>query len=275
MADEAILREFLVHLGFRIDEHGMRKFLTETLRVSKGVAEIGAAAVATAGTVAEMTKKIAERFQDLYFATKFTGASAANLEQIGYALSNVGISSDEAQSSIINLMRRLRDVVGTEGQLNRWGIATRDAMGHARDTADIWVDLIARIRREPSSARRTQMAEMFGIDPDMITKLMPADAWNKFLAKRAEMAKMEKDAGVNADATAAKADKLGDAWRRLGRDTGVLEQQIGDNLIGPLTTVVNCLAKLEELVAKLNPEMGGWSTTIGVLAGGFVGWRGV
>jgi hypothetical protein len=273
VAEASVLREFLVELGFRIDEHGMRKFLGETLRVSKGVAEIGAAAVATAGTVVEMTKKIAERFQSLYFATKFTGASASNIEQLGYALSNVGISSDEAQNSVIGLMRRLRDVVGMEGQLNRWGVATRDAMGRARDNADILVDLIARIRKEPFAARRTQMAEMAGIDPDMITKLMSPEAWNKFLQKRAEAKRVEQEAGVNADKTAAASDKLGDAFRRLGHDTGVLEEQIGDKFIGPLTTVVLCIDHLVELFAKLNTQTDGWSTSIAALVITFGGWK--
>src|ERR1700728_3282910 len=108
MAQADILREFLVQLGFKVDEAQQRKFIDSievaTVRVAEFALALEAAAVAVVVTVVKM----AEGLNKLHFESERTRASVANIKAMEYAYSQLGATADEVASALTNIAQTLR-----------------------------------------------------------------------------------------------------------------------------------------------------------------------
>ncbi len=115
------LKDFLISLGFKVDEAGARKFDAVVAGTTLKAIELGVKVEAAALSVVAFTAKIASGLDDLYWASQRTGATVEGIKQIGYAVSQVGGSVDGARGSLENLARFMRNNPGAEGFLNRLG----------------------------------------------------------------------------------------------------------------------------------------------------------
>lgn len=119
------IKDFLISLGFDIDEAGGRKFESVVSGVTMNAIKMGAAVEAAALTVVGFTTKIASSLDRLYWQSQRTGATANNIRAIGYAFSQAGGSVEGFNGTLDNLARFLRSTPGAEGFLhnggrNRW-----------------------------------------------------------------------------------------------------------------------------------------------------------
>lgn len=133
------IKDFLVSLGFGIDEAGYKKFESVLADVTANAIKTGLAVEGAALSVVAFTAKIASGLDNLYWASQRTGATVQGIQSIGYAVSQVGGSVDAARSSLESLSRFVRNNPGAEGFLNRLGVQTRDASGNMRDMATIFI----------------------------------------------------------------------------------------------------------------------------------------
>ncbi|KTY09850.1 hypothetical protein DD74_19840, partial [Salmonella enterica subsp. enterica serovar Typhimurium] len=132
------IKDFLVSLGFGIDEAGYEKFESVLAGVTANAIKTGLAVEGAALSVVAFTAKIASGLDNLYWASQRTGATVQGIQSIGYAVSQVGGSVDAARTSLESLSRFVRNNPGAEGFLNRLGVQTRDASGNMRDMAAIF-----------------------------------------------------------------------------------------------------------------------------------------
>jgi hypothetical protein len=182
-----VIREFLVSLGYKVDSSGERKFIDGVKNVSKEVAALGVAAVATATAVMAGVTKMANGLEELYFTSQRTRASAENIKALGFAADNLGSSSDAARGSIEALAKFLRINPGGESLLKSWGIQTRDANGELRDTAVLLTDL-GKLFRSMPYAQAYARANVLGIDEKTLQALIKgtdefSDRYKQILAR--------------------------------------------------------------------------------------------
>jgi len=100
------IKDFLVSLGFQIDEAGARKFDAVVAGTTLKVVKLGAAVEASALSVVAYTAKIASALDNLYWMSQRTGATVAGIQQIGYAVSQMGGTVDGARASLESLALR-------------------------------------------------------------------------------------------------------------------------------------------------------------------------
>lgn len=186
MASETI-REFLVALGYKVDTSGERKFVDGVKNVSKEVAALGVAAVATATAVMAGVTKMANGLEELYFTSQRTRASAENIKALGFAADNLGSSSDAARGSIEALAKFLRINPGGESLIKSWGIQTRDANGELRDTTELLTDL-GKLFRSMPYAQAYARANVLGIDEKTLQAIIKgtdqfSDRYKQILAR--------------------------------------------------------------------------------------------
>lgn len=186
MAAETI-REFLVSLGYKVDTSGERKFVDGIKNVSKEVAALGAATVATATAVLAAVSKMANGLEDLYFVSQRTKSSAENIKALGFAADQLGSSSDAARGSIEALAKFLRINPGGESLIKSWGIQTRDANGELRDTTELLTDL-GKLFRSMPYAQAYARANVLGIDEKTLQALIKgtdqfSDRYKQILAR--------------------------------------------------------------------------------------------
>lgn len=259
------LKDFLISLGFNVDEAGARKFDAVVAGTTLKAIELGVKVEAAALSVVAFTAKIASGLDDLYWASQRTGATVEGIKQIGYAVSQVGGSVDGARGSLENLARFMRNNPGAEGFLNRLGVQTRDASGNMRDMATIFTGVGQRLSSMPYY-RANQYAQMLGLDEN--TLMAMRRGIGQFSGEYTAMAKA---IGYNADVAAVSSNKFMTSLRSFGLMAGMARDKIGSSLADGLA---GSLDRLRRQILDNFPKIEGaiTGTVKGILwAGEMVG----
>ncbi|EIK6922784.1 hypothetical protein LKD78_001889 [Escherichia coli] len=259
------LKDFLISLGFKVDEAGARKFDAVVAGTTLKAIELGVKVEAAALSVVAFTAKIASGLDDLYWASQRTGATVEGIKQIGYAVSQVGGSVDGARGSLENLARFMRNNPGAEGFLNRLGVQTRDASGNMRDMATIFTGVGQRLSSMPYY-RANQYAQMLGLDEN--TLMAMRRGIGQFSGEYTAMAKA---IGYNADVAAVSSNKFMTSLRFFGLMAGMARDKIGSSLADGLA---GSLDRLRRQILENFPKIEGaiTGTVKGILwAGEMVG----
>ncbi|HDV2690512.1 TPA: lytic transglycosylase, partial [Escherichia coli] len=231
------IKDFLVSLGFSVDDAGAKKFGSVLAGTTANVIKMGLAVEGTALSVVAFTAKIASGLDNLYWASQRTGATVQGIQSIGYAVSQVGGSVDAARSSLENLSRFIRNNPGAEGFLNRLGVQTRDASGNMRDMAAIFTGVGQKLSDMPYY-RANQYAQMLGIDEN--TLMAVRRGVGGFSGQYSAMAKA---IGFNADEAARSSNKFMTSLREFGAMAGMARDKIGSNLAGGLAGSLDTLRR--------------------------------
>lgn len=231
------LKDFLISLGFNVDEAGARKFDAVVAGTTLKAIELGVKVEAAALSVVAFTAKISSSLDNLYWASQRTGATVEGIKQIGYAVSQVGGSADSARGSLENLARFIRNNPGAEGFLNRLGVQTRDASGNMRDMATIFTGVGQRLSNMPYY-RANQYAQMLGLDEN--TLMAMRRGIGQFSGEYTAMAKA---IGYNADVAAVSSNKFMTSLRSFGLMAGMARDKIGSNLANGLAGSIDTLRR--------------------------------
>ncbi|MCC8232178.1 transglycosylase SLT domain-containing protein [Enterobacter mori] len=231
------IKDFLVSLGFDIDEAGANKFDSVLAGTTANAIKMGLAVEGAALTVVAFTAKIASGLDNLYWASQRTGATVQGIQSIGYAVSQVGGSVDAARTSLESLSRFVRNNPGAEGFLNRLGVQTRDASGNMRDMATIFTGVGQKLSAMPYY-RANQYAQMLGIDEN--TLMAMRRGVGGFSGQYSAMAKA---IGFNADEAARSSNKFMTSLREFGAMAGMARDKIGSNLAGGLAGSLDTLRR--------------------------------
>ncbi|EFB4427928.1 lytic transglycosylase catalytic [Escherichia coli] len=231
------IKDFLVSLGFSVDDAGAKKFGSVLAGTTANVIKMGLAVEGVALSVVAFTAKIASGLDNLYWASQRTGATVQGIQSIGYAVSQVGGSVDAARSSLESLSRFIRNNPGAEGFLNRLGVQTRDASGNMRDMAAIFTGVGQKLSSMPYY-RANQYAQMLGIDEN--TLMAMRRGVGQFSAQYSEMVKA---IGFNADQAALSSNRFMTSLKSLGEMAGMARDKIGSNLADGLAGQIDNLRK--------------------------------
>ena len=231
------IKDFLVSLGFSVDDAGAKKFGSVLADTTANVIKMGLAVEGAALSVVAFTAKIASGLDNLYWASQRTGATVQGIQSIGYAVSQVGGSVDAARSSLEKLSRFIRNNPGAEGFLNRLGVQTRDASGNMRDMAAIFTGVGQKLSGMPYY-RANQYAQMLGIDEN--TLMAMRRGVGQFSAQYSEMVKA---IGFNADQAALSSNRFMTSLKSLGEMAGMARDKIGSNLADGLAGQIDNLRK--------------------------------
>lgn len=231
------IKDFLVSLGFSVDEAGAKKFGSVLAGTTANVIKMGLAVEGAALSVVAFTAKIASGLDNLYWASQRTGATVQGIQSIGYAVSQVGGSVDAARTSLESLSRFVRNNPGAEGFLNRLGVQTRDASGNMRDMAAIFTGVGQKLSSMPYY-RANQYAQMLGIDEN--TLMAMRRGVGGFSGQYSAMAKA---IGFNADQAALSSNRFMTSLKSLGEMAGMARDKIGSNLADGLAGQIDNLRK--------------------------------
>ncbi|MDN7822273.1 glucosaminidase domain-containing protein [Burkholderia cenocepacia] len=231
MAESVVIREFLVALGFKVDEKGLKNFTEGVEGATKGVTRLITTISGAALTLGAGVSAFASKLERLYFVSQRTGAVATSLRAFDFAARNLGVSTEAAFGTIENLARFLRNNPAGESYLGTLGVQTRSANGELRDTVDIMSDLGGALAKMPTY-RAAQYANIFGIDENLMLAMRNGD-FEKFLKQYREMS-----ATTGLDKAADDSHKfmvrlreIGTTFENLGiRIEGVMLQKIGPQL---------------------------------------------
>ncbi|UAN57991.1 lytic transglycosylase [Serratia sp. JSRIV004] len=222
------IKDFLISLGFDVDEAGSRKFESVITGATLNAIKLGAAVEGAALAIVGYTTKIASSLDKLYWQTQRTGATANNIRAIGYAFSQSGGSIEGFNGTLENLARFLRSTPGGEGFLRNLGIQTRDANGNLRDTAEL-VTLVGDKLAKMPYYRANQYAQILGIDENTLLAMRRGVA-----GFTADYQGMLKATGFDSQKAAEQSNKFMTQMTGLTSLFGIMRDKIGSNLAGGL-----------------------------------------
>ncbi|MGV6411617.1 transglycosylase SLT domain-containing protein [Escherichia coli] len=247
------IKDFLVSLGFDIDQAGANKFEAVLKGVTANVLKVGAVVKGSALSIVGFTTQIANGLDKIYWASQRTGASVQGIKALGYAASQTGASAESAMSSLEGLAGFMRSNPGAEGFLNRLGVQTRDASGKMRDTAAIFTGVGQKLNNMPYY-RAKQYAQMLGIDENTLM------AMRRGMGQlSSEYALTAKRIGFNAESAAKQSNIFMTSMRNLTMTLGQAKDKIGSNLAGGLAgsidnfrrQILDNWPKIEAVITKI------------------------
>lgn len=185
MAD--VIKEFLVGLGFKVDEKGLKTFTSTIDGATTAVTKLVTTLAGASLTVAAGVSAFASNLENLYFASQRIGSSAQSIKAAEYAARDLGATASELRGSLEGLSRFLRDNPGGEGFLQSLGVETRDINGNIKDTTDLLSGLGQKLRSMPWYQAR-QYASLLGIDENTLRAIMSGEFGRKLEENRKRFA---------------------------------------------------------------------------------------
>lgn len=258
--NEDVLREFLVSLGFVVEESSFKKFNLAVESVTKGVMQAGVAVAATAAGIVAGVKIISSQMENLYYASQRTGATVGNLMALRYAAGQIGLTADQAQSSLEGFTRTLRLNPGTDNLLSSLGVTGKDPT----EKFDSFIDKMKGMQPYVAAA----YAGLFGIDPD--TLLMLEQGLPKLEAEEAKYKDRLGKFGIDPDQAAVAGRDFNNAIRRATSDFDALWVVIESKLAPVLTPLIEKFEKWAEnhagdtaqAIADAVSHLAGWIQSV-------------
>ncbi|MGY0790963.1 phage tail tip lysozyme [Azospirillum argentinense] len=229
------IREFLVGLGFDVDERGLKKFEQGVDKVTVPVIGLAKAAVAATTAVGAMVTTVARQMEDLYYASQRTHATAESLQAVGYAAQQVGLQAGQGKDEIEGLARAMRTNPGTAGLLGNLGVVT-SFNGKMRDTVEIHNDLLKKLALMPRYLALAY-APMFGQSPDALNQTL--DNLPAYLAAQEKSREIQRAWGVDAQKLAADSKAFGNSIGTLTENFGALAQRVAQDWLPTAQKVVS------------------------------------
>jgi hypothetical protein len=255
------LEEYLIRLGWNIDEPSFKKFVNAVSATSKLTAEVGGVALETAGAIELMVTRVARQYETLYYVSQRTNQSVRYIQATQYAFGQIGLSADDASSAIENFGAKMR----TQPWL-------RAVLGGATTPQQVVQNLS---KSGLPYFLQAQFAEQFAGIPEQtyfhMLKYQAAQA-----QADAEFRTRQGQAGIDPDAFAKRISepKPGSfIWslNRLESDLGIFGQRMAMDFVDPAQRGIDTVDRLVQWLNRADAATKGWLGTLETLAGTVAG----
>jgi Phage tail lysozyme len=250
VADGDVLKEFLVALGFKIDEEKSKKFHAALETTGKGVEKLGKGITAVSLALAAGMERIADQFSRLYYTSQLTGATVQNLRDLQFAANQVGVSGDVMIQSLrqVHVMLQspggeatIRAFTGYKGQITSADQALKILLGHWHDMFLHGQGYLVRMEAEALHLNETALEPMI---LNWTTAAKAADDYNR----RAQNLGLDDAAQKR---MAAQGAEFVRQWHTFTSEIELFYDKAYDDFIGPFTTGLATINKdLDQLGTK-------------------------
>lgn len=276
MAGSSVIKEFLVALGYKIDDQGFKRFTDSISRSTREAAELGATVTTTATAIGIAVEKIARQYEDLYYASQRTGATVMGLRATQFGFKQIGSDAATARSSVEAFAASIRTNPGIAGLVRSMGIDPTNAQEAALKVVEKLKTIYGEAKYYAAAATMTQL---FGMDEQTFRQV-----WTNLDTLKVSMVEhtqKAREAGVESDADTASFLKFARAVNSLEDSFLVLEERITKDFLGPAQATVEAIDAIIQAVGRLDKASGGkvgfWgglgTTAVGALIAKKLAWK--
>ena len=170
-----VIKEFLVGLGFKIDEAGMARFVTGVSKATVAVTAMGAATTAAAAAVFAGINSVASEYYQLERLGVQFRSTAEAIDQFIDSAQVLDIRNETAIDSLRGLDRAIVDTsmgIGrTKLVFENLGISVVDAAGKIKPTTQVMGEL-AELFKTMERGKQLRVMERLGIDSSFVKVFM-------------------------------------------------------------------------------------------------------
>lgn len=207
-----VIEDFFVALGFQIDSQDLDAFQEQVEQANTTLATLGAATVATAGSIFAFVSEVTGGIDDLADFAAVNIESIEALQELGFAAQANGSSLDAVKNSVASLNGTIGEAALGIGKgaaiFEKLGLSAKDSNGQVKSASALLEEVADRfvgLSREEKIA----LAEKLGIDSSLIPLL--SQGRDAVAALRSEA----RELGVVTQEEADISGQLGDAMDRL------------------------------------------------------------
>jgi hypothetical protein len=245
------LQEYLIKLGWSVDEPSLKKFVGAVSATGSRVAELGSVAIETAAAIELMVSRVARTYETLYYASQRTGQSIRYIQSTQFAFKQIGLSAEEANASIEGIATTLRT--------QTW---LRAIFGNANTPQQVATNLG---RSGLPYFLQVKFAEMIGMSEKTLFHMQK---FGEIEAKaQADFVKRQREAGVDPERLANQSVEFGRALNKLESDLEIFGDRMAADFIQPVTTGITKLDEIVQWVNRADVATKGWISTLGTIAG--------
>lgn len=242
--DTEVLRQFLVSLGFRIDEIQQRKFDTTVKKADETALRFGKTLLAVGASAQAMVVGFANSFEKLYYLSQRTGTSAADIKAAGAAGKQIGLNAEVIESTIANISRTMKSDPGVVALIE--GLTGKSTSGRGVDK--VMQDVVRSLGKFPDFVA-FDFAQKIGIDPD--TYLQLKNNLDEYVAAQEKNALLQKEMGVDIDKNAEALKRYKQELSELGTKVELVGLKIAEKLLPSFLKLATAAGQTVENVAKL------------------------
>jgi hypothetical protein len=213
-----VLQEYLIKLGYKVDEPSLKKFNNGLEGVGKRIFGIGTAVAGAVIAVETAAAAFAYSMRKVYFESKLADSSVKNLQAMEFAGKKFGISAETMGQAIHSMAQAFRLNPGLQGLVESFGIRVS-----GRDVSDVMKDYVKALDKMPEF-QGAQYAGLFGIDPD--TYHLMRGHIDELNAEAEKLKATFKDLGLDMDDTAVTGKKYADSLDDIKMHFDALEKTI-------------------------------------------------
>jgi Phage tail lysozyme len=245
------LQEYLIKLGWSVDEPSLKKFLGAVSATGARTAELGSVAIETAAAIELMVTRVARKYETLYYVSQRTNQSVKYIQSTQFAFKQIGLSAEDANHNIESIAATIR----TQPWL-------KAIFGGASTPQDI-------AKRLGNSGLpyflQTKFAEMIGMDEKTLFHLQRFG--DVEAAAQANFARRQKDAGIDPDTLAKQTASFGREVNNLESSLEILGDRMAINFLGPTQKGIHNLSEMVDWFTQVDNATKGWATTLATLGG--------
>ena len=270
MANTDYIKEFLVKLGYEVNESERKKFEDSLQKSDKSTASLArnlkelAVALGTASTIA------AYRLNSLYVNSQRIGTSAGKLRAYSQAISNVGGDAGAAMASVGALAQKLRDIPNFPSLFKRFGVEAKDSNGQIRDTIDLLTELVnsSKFNSLSYAQQSAYMKQAFGIDDLTFRSIKSGEFAQEYKKLLDVQRKFGNETDKSAKAVRDAVKQLNDLRYKGGAALDVLVGNLSDKLLPVLESINEKFDDFMDWYRQLSPESKELAKNIGSVAVG-------
>lgn len=262
----SIIADFLVRLGYDLDESSEKKVESSTEEVKSkfedisesviGVKEaiLAIASSAVIGKLVSYITEAADKFEALNDLTSQLGSKdAEDIASLQYAFSQMGTEVDTVNDSLLNFTDILGQAKMGEGEgvevFKKLNIDILDANGNVKDTATVFKELNDKLKNV-DQATRVAYINMLGLDTELAKGMGEnAEQLEKFQQQYRDM---YKNAGVDINKASEQAKAFNQAIRTLEATFQSIKDAVGVAFLG---AGVQTFEKLRKVLEENTPKM--------------------
>ncbi|MGH8709740.1 MAG: hypothetical protein ACREVA_00200 [Burkholderiales bacterium] len=244
------IKEFLVGLGFEVDQSGQARFEAGIRGATLAVAALGAAVVAGGGLITKFVAGVADTYDalgDLAFATDTTADALKELQFVATLTDSSVIAVD---SSIAGLSRSIGETVLGIGRAKKifeeLGVSVTDSSGKVKDTTAVLYEVGDAIKDLDKASQQAALGKL-GIDPTLF-KALTSD----ISGLRAEYAQLYKSLRLDVNAAAETSGAFSESMIRVKHIIDAATDAIALRL---LPTVSRWIQSFHDLSINILPSL--------------------
>lgn len=210
------IKEFLVGLGFNVDEAGLKSFQGAIGTAAAQATLLAASAVAAAGAVFALVQHVAAEYFELDKLAQRFRSTAESIDAFRDAGTILGLSDEQTIGSLKSLDKAIGDTALGIGRAKKVfeaiGQVVVDAQGKMRPTTIVMQELAEKFKHM-ERGRALAIMDRLGLDPALL-RLFNMD----LAALGAEITAIEHAAGFDLDAAIVESKAFTESWRSFTQE---------------------------------------------------------